>query len=110
MTAQDTAAGASLDRGVGARDCDGCETVGRVPSCDSHDLALPTPDGALGSTFHTTEDEMTAINGTKAPDPERDDKLTERPKPARGVWFTVRLGPAFWPTASNLDPTPSEVA
>ncbi len=60
--------------------------------------------------FHSLEDEMTAINGTQAPDPERDDKLTERPKPARGVWFTVRLGPAWWPTASNLDPTPSEAA
>mgnify|MGYP003558426470 FL=1 len=38
---------------------------------------------------------MTAHNGTAAPEPPKDEKLVEAPKPARGVWLVVRLGPEF---------------
>ena len=38
---------------------------------------------------------MTPHNGHPAPEPPKDEKLVEAPKPERGVWFVVRLGPVF---------------
>ncbi len=38
---------------------------------------------------------MTPHNGHPAPEPTKDEKLVEAPKPERGVWFVVRVGPEF---------------
>jgi hypothetical protein len=38
---------------------------------------------------------MTPHNGTPAPEPPKDEKLVEAPKPERGVWLVVRVGPEF---------------